>query len=135
MESQMGKLLRLAVAVTFILRADSSTHPAKTEAKATHTQSDLPEDTSQKLLVKKIKVSGNTLVSAAELSENLPAAFTVSAQKERTTDEQFYDSRVLHEIILVQGQECEVPKKTIQGSIQYLLSVYQEIRKVIFHKS
>ncbi len=85
-----------------------------------------PEDISPRFLVKEIKISGNTLVSMAELLENLPVVYTISVRKDETTTEEFYDFRVLHEIILDPGQEREVSKKTIQGLTRYLLSVYQE---------
>ena len=97
-----------------------------TKAKAKYAHLVPAKDTSQKFLVKEIKISGNTLVSTAELLENLPVVYTVSVQKEGKTIEKFYDFRVLHEIILNPGQEREVSKETVQGLTQYLLSVYQK---------
>jgi hemolysin activation/secretion protein len=117
------KPVHLAIAVMLFLQACISTGNAITEAK---TQYASPEDTSTIFLVKEIKISGNTLVSTAELLENLPEVYAFSLQKDEVATEEYYDFRVLHEIILDPSHEREVSKKTIQGLTRYLLSVYQE---------
>jgi len=85
-----------------------------------------PEDTSQRFLVKELRISGNDLISTAELLEELPFAYKISEQIGDTAVEQVYDFRVLHDVILAPGQEREVSLKTIQGLTKYLLSIYQE---------
>jgi len=85
-----------------------------------------PEDTSQRFLVKELRISGNDSISTAELLEELPFAYTISEQIDDTTVEQVYDFRVLHDVILAPGQEREVSLKTIQGLTKYVLSIYQE---------
>ena len=85
-----------------------------------------PEDTSQRFLVKELRISGNDLISTAELLEDLPFAYKISEQIDDTAVEQVYDFRVLHDVILAPGQEREVSLKTIQGLTKYVLSIYQE---------
>jgi len=85
-----------------------------------------PEDTSQRFLVKELQISGNDLISTAELLEELPYAYTIYEQIDDTVVEQVYDFRALHDVILDPGQEREVSLKTIQGLTKYVLSVYQE---------
>jgi hemolysin activation/secretion protein len=96
------------------------------EAKAEHKQWALPEDTTLRFSVKQLHISGNNLISTAELLERLPLVYTGATQKGRTTIEETYDFRVLYEIILDPGPEREVSKKTIAGLTQYILSVYQK---------
>jgi len=98
----------------------------KAEDKTTLAGLTFPGDTSQRFLVKELRISGNDLISTAKLLENLPLAYKVSEQKDDTTVEQVYDFRALHDIILYPGQEREVSIKTIQGFTKYVLSVYQE---------
>ena len=97
----------------------------KAEDKTTLAGLTFPEDTTQRFVVKELRISGNDLISTAKLVENLPLAYTLSVQKDDTTVEQVYDFRVLHDIILYPGQEREVSIKTIQGFTKYVLSVYQ----------
>ena len=85
-----------------------------------------PEDTSQRFLVKELRISGNDLISTAELLEELPFAYKISEQIGETVVEQVYDFRVLHDVILAPGQERKVSLKTIQGLTKYVLSIYQE---------
>ena len=84
------------------------------------------EDTSQRFLVKELRINGNDSISTAELLEELPFAYKISEQIDDTAVEQVYDFRVLHDVILAPGQEREVSLKTIQGLTKYVLSIYQE---------
>ena len=85
-----------------------------------------PEDTSQRFLVKELRISGNDLISTAKLLKELPFAYKISEQIDDTVVEQVYDFRVLHDVILAPGQERKVSLKTIQGLTKYVLSIYQE---------
>jgi hemolysin activation/secretion protein len=86
-----------------------------------------PEDTSQRFLVKELRISGNDLISTAKLLEKLPwPSYKISIEQDDTKVEQVYDFRVLHDVILNPGQEHEVSLKTIQGLTKYILSVYQD---------
>ncbi|MDT8303303.1 MAG: ShlB/FhaC/HecB family hemolysin secretion/activation protein [Sedimentisphaerales bacterium] len=97
----------------------------KAEDKTSTAGLTFPEDTSQRFLVKELRIGGNGLISTAKLLENLPLVYTLPVQKDDTTVEQIYDFRVLHDVILNPGQEREVSINTIQGFTKYVLSVYQ----------
>ena len=88
-----------------------------------------PEDTSPRFLVKELRISGNSLISTAELLEELPLSYTVYETDPATGKKivkDVYDFRVLNEIIAEPGRERQVSLKTIQGLTKYMLSVYQE---------
>ena len=94
--------------------------------KATLAALTFPEDTSPRFAVKEVYVSGNSLISTAELLEHLPLAYKVSVRRDDTTVEESYDFRVLLEIIVEPGRDRDVSLKTIQGLTKYVLSVYQD---------
>jgi len=86
----------------------------------------LPEDTSTRLLVRELRISGNTLVSTAELLEGMPAIYNASGQPLSRADSQYlYDLSSIQEVVSEPGQPREVSLRTIQGLTQYILSVYQ----------
>ncbi|HUT46740.1 MAG TPA: ShlB/FhaC/HecB family hemolysin secretion/activation protein [Sedimentisphaerales bacterium] len=86
----------------------------------------LPEDTSTRLLVRELRISGNTLVSTEELLENMPAIYNASGQPLSRADSQYlYDLSSIQEVFSEPGQPREVSLRTIQGLTQYILSVYQ----------
>lgn len=84
-----------------------------------------PEDTSQRFVVKELRITGNTLLSTEELLKNLPLAYKVPVQKGEKVVEEIYDFRVLNQIILNPNEECEVSLRTMQGLTKYILSTYQ----------
>lgn len=84
-----------------------------------------PEDTTPRFLVKELRISGNTLISTAELLGKMPTVYTVSVKKDGASIEEIYDFRALRDVILYPGQKREVSLKTIQGLTKYLLSVYE----------
>ena len=98
----------------------------KAEVKKYFGELTFPEDTSQRFLVKELQISGNDLISTAELLEELPYAYAISEQIDDTTVKQVYDFRVIHDVILDPGQEREVSLKSIQGLTKYVLSIYQD---------
>ena len=86
----------------------------------------LPEDTTTRLIVRELRISGNTLISTGELLEYMPAVYNASDQPLSRADSQYlYDLRTIQEIVLEPGQPREVSLRTIQGLTQYILSVYQ----------
>jgi len=86
----------------------------------------LPEDTSTRLLVRELRISGNTLVSTEELLDNMPAIYNASGQPLSRADSQYlYDLSSIQEVVSEPGQPREVSLRTIQGLTQYILSVYQ----------
>ena len=86
----------------------------------------LPEDTSQRFLVKEVHFSGNNLVSTAQLLEKMPLTYTPSEEKDVNAVEEIYDFRNLLDIVVNPGREREVSLKSIQGLTKYVLSIYQE---------
>ena len=85
-----------------------------------------PEDTTPRFSVKKLIISGNTLISTEALLEKLPEAYIVSAKKEDSTDKEIYDFRVIIDLIRKPGGDREVSLKSIRGLTKYILSVYQD---------
>lgn len=86
----------------------------------------LPEDTSVRLTVKELRISGNTLISTERLMEYMPGIFNASDQPLAQADQQYlYDLRVIREIAAQPGVPREVSVRTIQGFTQYILSVYR----------
>ncbi len=86
----------------------------------------LPEDTTPRLTVSELRITGNTLVSTDELLANMPLIYnSVSRSLRRGESVYLYDFRTLRDIILNPGQPRQVSSRTIQGFTQYILSVYQ----------
>ncbi|MGD8501746.1 MAG: hypothetical protein PVJ86_13925, partial [Phycisphaerales bacterium] len=90
-------------------------------------------------LVEQVRISGNTLISTADLLGKMPAKYaeyeidpaTGEPKREPITGVSFpakhtYDFRVLHEIILRPGEERSVPLETVQGLTAYILSKYKD---------
>ena len=86
----------------------------------------LPEDPTTRLIVRQLRISGNTLVSTEELLEFLPSIYNASDQRDSEADSQYlYDLRSIQKVISDPGRSQEVSLRTIQGLTQYILSVYQ----------
>jgi hemolysin activation/secretion protein len=97
-----------------------------TEAQTTE-ELNLPVDTTTRLVVRELRISGNSLISTGELLEYMPAVFNASGQTLSQADSQYlYDLRPIQEIVTMPGQPREVSLRTIQGLTQYILSVYQK---------
>jgi hemolysin activation/secretion protein len=87
----------------------------------------LPPDPTTRLIVRELRISGNSLISTGELLEYMPAVYNASGQTLSQADSQYlYDLRPVQEIISAPGQPREVSLRTIQGLTQYILSVYQQ---------
>jgi len=88
---------------------------------------DLPVDTSTRYTATDIQISGNNLISTAELLREMPSIYNASDMPITETESvNLYDLRPVQDVILEPGQTHEVSARTIQGLTQYLLSVYQE---------
>jgi hemolysin activation/secretion protein len=86
----------------------------------------LPNDTTTRLVVRQLRISGNTLVSTEELLEFMPDIYNASDRRDSETDSQYlYDLRPIQKVISAPGRSQEVSLRTIQGLTQYILSVYQ----------
>jgi hemolysin activation/secretion protein len=86
----------------------------------------LPEDTSQRFAVKEIRISGNNLISTAELLERMPLTYPPPEERDVNAVEEIYDFRTVVDIFVNPGREREVSLKTIQGLTKYVLSTYQD---------
>jgi len=85
----------------------------------------LPEDTTSSLTVRALSISGNSLISTAELFKDMPLIYNASEKPLHEAEStELFDLRILHNIIAQPGQPREVSTRTIQGFTQYLLSVY-----------
>jgi len=88
---------------------------------------DLPEDKTQRFIVKQVQVSGNSLVSTDEILADMPLVFNASDKPLYLAESKdLYDLRILYEVIQQPGQERQVSSRMIQGFTRYVLSVYQE---------
>jgi len=87
---------------------------------------DLPKDTSSRLRVKRIEVSGNTLISTEALFADMPLVYNSSDKPLGQADSsELYDIRTIHDVIDEPGELRLVSARTIQGLTQYILSAYQ----------
>jgi hemolysin activation/secretion protein len=87
---------------------------------------DFPEDTTARFIVKRLELSGNTLISTDELLEDMPLVYNASDKPLEEADSALlYDLRRLHEVILEPGEPRRVSTRTVQGFTQYVLSAYQ----------
>ena len=83
-------------------------------------------DTSARLVVRELRISGNTLISTERLLEYMPEIFSASGQQPSEAEDQYlYDFRVIREIVARPGARRAVSVRTIQGLTQYILSVYR----------
>ncbi|MHC4483009.1 MAG: ShlB/FhaC/HecB family hemolysin secretion/activation protein [Planctomycetota bacterium] len=90
-------------------------------------QLNLPEDTSSRFTVKELRISGNTLIPTEELLENMPLVYNASDKPPHKAESAYlYDLRVLHDIISEPGRPRQVSARTIDGFVQYIVSVYQD---------
>ena len=100
---------------------------AKARLEETIAEIDLPADTTPRFTVKRLRISGNSLISADELFYRMPLIYNVSDKPlDQADSDQLYDFRVLHEVILEPGRPRQVSARTVQGLTQYILSVYQK---------
>ncbi len=95
------------------------------EDRASLAELSFPEDTSQRFVVKELRISGNNLVSTAELLEDMPLIYDLS-KKEGAAADEIYDFRALLDVVVEPGVDREVSLKSIQGLTKYVLSIYQE---------
>jgi len=120
----MGTLRKMWVVLLYVGLVVCVAQPA--EEALTSEELNLPVDTTTRLVVRELRISGNTLISTGELLEYMPAVYNASGQPQSQAESQYlYDLRTIQEIVLEPGQPREVSLRTIQGLTQYILSVYQ----------
>ena len=123
---KMGTLRRKMWVVLFYVGLVVCVAQSAAEAQ-TSEELNLPVDTTTRLVVRELRISGNSLISTGELLEYMPAVYNASGQPQSRADSQFlYDLRPIQEIVSMPGQPREVSLRTIQGLTQYILSVYQQ---------
>jgi hemolysin activation/secretion protein len=87
----------------------------------------LPEDDTPKLLVRKIIIAGNDLLSSGKLLKDLPLIYNASGMPlKKAPATSLYDLRDIREIIKTPDVPKNISMRSIQGLTQYLLSVYQK---------
>ena len=109
-------------------RAKREAHEkAKAKLEEDISEIDLSQDTTKKISVKEIRISGNTLLTTDELLDDMPLIYNDSLDTLQMADSRsLYDFRVLHDIILEPGQARQVSTRTIRAFTQYLVSVYRK---------
>ena len=110
-------------------RIEEAKRKAAAEAKAKSEkiieQLDLPADTTPRLTVKELRISGNTLISTDKLLKDVPVVYNASDKPLKQADSiDLYDLRSIRDVILMPGQPSQVSARTIEGFTQYLLSIY-----------
>ncbi|MCH7557083.1 MAG: ShlB/FhaC/HecB family hemolysin secretion/activation protein [Planctomycetes bacterium] len=99
----------------------------KTKHETQIEQLSLPEDTSPRLTIRELLISGNALISTEELLEGMPLVYNASDEPLLKAESQYlYDLRVIHDIISQPDLPRMVSSRTIQGLTQYILSVYED---------
>ena len=85
-----------------------------------------PEDTTPRLLVRKVRITGNLLIPTDQLLAKIPLVYNASDKPLGQAESDYlYDFRIIRDVVLNPGQAYEISSITIQGFTQYLLSVYQ----------
>jgi hemolysin activation/secretion protein len=85
----------------------------------------VPEDVTPKYFVRAVEITGNTLLSAQELWEDLPV-LCVKWNKDPNVPPDVYDFRVLKDVLRAPGALRQVSTRTIKGFTEYLVARYHE---------
>jgi hemolysin activation/secretion protein len=110
-----------------VLQKSSQRPSGKTKREMQIEQLSLPEDTSPRLIVRELLISGNTLISTEELLEGMPLIYNAFDKPLLKAESQYlYDLRVIHDIISQPSLPRMISSRTIQGLTQYILSVYED---------
>ncbi len=87
----------------------------------------LPEDTSPRLTVKEISINGNNLISTEDIFKKMPLIYNASNQPLLKAQSQYlYDLNDVHEFLSDPNSPREISTRTIDGLVQYILSLYQK---------
>jgi len=95
------------------------------EVRRAHPNLSLPEDDTPKYLVRAAEITGNTLLSARDLWEDLPV-LCVKRNKDPNIPPEAYDFRVLKDVLRAPGALRPVSTRAIKGFTEYLLAQYHE---------
>lgn len=106
---------------------DEATEDAMMEEEVQAPEPNLPEDTSPRLAVREIRISGNTLIPTEEIFKQMPDIYNASTQPLLKAPSRYlYDFRNLRELITEPNQPQEVSTRTVEGLVKYILSLYQK---------
>jgi len=106
---------------------DEATEEMLIEDEVQTQEPNLPEDTSPRLSVKEIRISGNTLISTEKLLKRMPLIYNVSDRPLLEAESEYlYDFRNLHELLSDPNQPQDISLRTIQGLTLYILSAYKD---------
>ena len=106
---------------------DEATEEMKVDEKKQTKEPDLPVDTTPLVSIREIRISGNTLIPAGEIFEKMPQIYNASDRPLLKAESRYlYDFRILHKVISDPNKSQEVSLRTIEGLVQYILSLYQK---------
>ena len=86
----------------------------------------LPADSTDRFVVRELRINGNTLLSDDELLKDLPAVFDSSDPSKPAESGDLYDLRAIHDIIAMPGRVHKVSTREMFGLMAYFLSVYED---------
>lgn len=85
----------------------------------------LPEDTSPKMAVKQLKITGNTLISTVDLILSIPDVFVNPGKPaDMLSAQDIFDLSSLKKLIAAPGVERQISAKSIKGLTMYFLTAY-----------
>jgi hemolysin activation/secretion protein len=106
---------------------DEATKDVLDEEEIPMQEPNLPLDTTPLVSVKEIRISGNTLIPAEEIFETMPQIYNASDQPLLEAESRYlYDFRILHKVVSDADMPQDVSLRTIEGLVQYILSLYQD---------
>jgi hemolysin activation/secretion protein len=87
----------------------------------------LPQDTTTRLTVRDVRITGNALISTEALLGELPLVYNASGVPLAEAEGgDLYDLRSVRAVIAGPGRPVEISLRSIQGLTQYILSVYHD---------
>ncbi len=98
-----------------------------TQNKVHTREPNLPVDNTARITVKELVISGNKLISTKTILKRMPEIFNLSSiSMYKAPGDQLYDFRNLRKLISEPNQPQQISIRTIEGFVQYVLSLYQK---------
>ncbi len=117
------------VAITNITQGMENEQEASAEVafKDQAKEPNLPEDTSPRLTVNEISINGNSLIPTEDIFKKMPLVYNASnLPLLKAHSEYLYDLGDVHEFLSDPNSPGEISTRTIDGLVQYILSLYQK---------